>query len=141
MHAHQALVERSYQIFPGTPVAIRARPHVVTCLCRDEQLITVGTEREVHHAPEGLFGGTVGGAIVIGEVVAGDAVVEGIVHHGFTIGKVGGAAEVVPEAERQCGHEDAGASAATILHQSVVAVGIGGVDGVDHGCRAAFAAV
>ena len=35
-------------------------------------------------------------------------------------------------------HQDAGTSGAAILHQTVVAVGVGGVDGVDHGIEGGY---
>ena len=133
VHAAQTLVERRDEVLARAPVAVGAGPHVVASLGGDEHLVAIGTEGKVHHTAEGLLGSAVGGAVVVGKIVTGDAVVEGIVHHGLAVGDVGDASEVVPEAERERRHQDAGTSGAAILHETVVAVGVGGVDGVDHG--------
>ena len=43
-HAFQALVKTRHQILSGSPVAIRARPHIIAGFCGDHKLIAVCTE-------------------------------------------------------------------------------------------------
>ena len=65
-HALQTLVERSHEVLPRTPVAVRTIPHIVACLGRDEQLVAIGTEIFVHHTSKGLFCRTIGRTVVVG---------------------------------------------------------------------------
>ena len=39
--AFQALVKTGDQILTASPVSIRSRPHIIACLCADDQLISV----------------------------------------------------------------------------------------------------
>ena len=121
MHALQALVERSHQIFPGTPVAVRARPHVVTCLRGYEQLVAVGSEVLIHQSAHRFLCRAVDRTVVVGQIKVGDAVVEGVVGD-LTAALIGvDASEVMPEAEAYLRQQHTRAPAALKLHPVVVA--------------------
>ena len=99
LHAFQTLVERCHEILSAAPVAIRAGPHVVACLRRDEELVAIGAEVLVHQSSHGLLCRAVYWAVVVGQVEVRDAMVEGIVGY-LTAAFVGVyASEVMPEAE------------------------------------------
>ena len=126
VHAAEALVERGEEVLAAAPFAVRAGPHVVAGLGGDEHLVAVGAERLVHESAEGLLGGAVHWAVVVGEVKDGDAVVEGTVGHGLGVVKGAYAAEIVPEAEAEGGHKDAALAASAVFHAGGISLG-GGV--------------
>ena len=103
LHAAQALVERGHEVFTTAPVAVGAGPHVVACLRRDEELVAIGSEVLVHESTQRLLGRAVDGAVVVGEVEVGDAVVEGVVGNPTAALEGVDAAEIVPEAEAHLG--------------------------------------
>ncbi|MNH38209.1 hypothetical protein D3C79_992050 [compost metagenome] len=74
-HALQALVQAGDQILFRTPVAVRARPHGVTGLRGDDQLIAPGFQVCAEDAAKVFLGGAGGRAIVIGQIEVGDAVI------------------------------------------------------------------
>jgi hypothetical protein len=74
-----------------------------------------------------MLGGAVGRAVVVGEVVVGDAEVESAARDRPLLLEGLFVAEVVPVAEREDGQVEARAAAAAVLHFALVAVGGGGV--------------
>ena len=123
-HAAEALVEAGEQILARAPVAVGAGPHIVAGFGGDDQLIAVGGEILAEEAAEILFGGTVGRAVIVGEVEVGDAEREGAAEHGAGVIEAVDATEVVPEAEGNGGQEETARAAAAIGH-GVVAGGGG----------------
>jgi hypothetical protein len=125
-HAFQALVEAGEHVLAGTEIPVGAGPHVPSGFGGDDKFIAVGTKIFFENLAKGFFGGSVGRAIVVGEIEVSDAEVEGAAEHGASVFEIIVATEVVPEAERDGGKLDAAASAAAILH-GVVTVGGGDV--------------
>ena len=78
---------------------LRTVPHVVACLGRDEQLVAIGTEVFVHHAPQRLLGRTIGRSVVVSQVEVGDTVVEGVTQNLFRALVVVDTTEVMPQAK------------------------------------------
>ena len=68
------------------------------------------------------------GAVVVGQVEVGDAVVEGGEDQGLHLVKRRDVAEIVPEAERYRRQLEAGGAGAVIGHR-VITMRVGGVDG------------
>ena len=62
-----------------------------------------------------------------------DAVVEGVMGHLQGVRQRVHVTEVVPEAQGNLGQEDAAAAAPAVADAARIAVGGGGVDGIDHG--------
>ena len=130
LHALERLVERGHEVLARAPVAVGAGPHVVAGLGGDEHFVAVGLEVFLHEPAEGQFGGTVWGAVVVGQVEVGDAVVEGIAHDFAATGEIVFGTKVMPHAQGHLGQKDARAPATFIL-QHVVA--LGGSNVVFHG--------
>ena len=97
MHALETLVERCHQIFARAPIAIRSRPHVVAGLGRDEKLVAIGAEVVVHQSAHSLFGRSIDGTVVVGQVEMSDTVVESIVGYLTTTFVGVNTTKVVPE--------------------------------------------
>ena len=75
-HPLERLVERRQQIFARTPFTIRARPHVVARLGRDDQFIAPFAEVFAQDATEGFLRRTTRRAVIVCQVKAGDAQVK-----------------------------------------------------------------
>src|SRR5262245_30816692 len=54
-HPREALIEAREEVLARTPLAVRARPHVVARLRRDDELVTEGPEILVHEHAEVLL--------------------------------------------------------------------------------------
>src|SRR5262249_17203924 len=106
-HPLERLVERREEVLPGPPVAVRAGPHVVAGLRRDDELIAVRTEILPDDRAERLLRGAVRRPVVVGEVEVGDAEIEGAAEDRPARLERPVAAEVVPEAERDRGEKQA----------------------------------
>ena len=132
VHPLQALVEARHEVLPGPPFAIGTRPHVITGLGRDEKLVAERSEGFPHDLPERFLGRPVGGAVVVRQVEMHDAVVKGVMGHFEGVRERVHVAEVVPEAQGDLGEEDAAAAAPAVADPAFIAVGGGGVNGVDH---------
>ena len=76
-HPLQALVEAREQVLARAPLAVRAGPHVVARLGRDDQLVALRAQVLGQQAPEVDLGRAVRRAVVVGEVEVGDPEVEG----------------------------------------------------------------
>ena len=97
------------------PIAVGTGPHVPAGLGGDDHLVAVALEVLRQDQPEVLLGRAVGRAVVVGEVEMGDAAVEGPADDGAAGLEHVGAAEVLPQAERNRRQLQAGAPDATIF--------------------------
>ena len=113
-HPLQALVEAGQQVFPASPVTVRPLPHGVARLGADEELIAVGGKIFLEDAAKVLLGAARLGAVVVGEVEVGDAVVERRAAEQAHVLEVRGIAEVVPQAQRDGGQHQAAFAAAVV---------------------------
>ena len=114
IHPFKALIETGDQILAGPPFAIGAGPHVVTSLGRDEQFVPIGRERLLHDLAKGLFGRSVTGTVIVGQVKVHNAMVEGVVSHLEGVGKRVHVSEVVPQAQGDFGNLNAAAAASAV---------------------------
>ena len=76
-HPLQRLVQRGEEVFARAKVAMRARPHGIARLGRDDQLVAIGAEVFAENPTEGFLGRARDGPVVVREVEVGDAEVEG----------------------------------------------------------------
>ena len=99
VHTLEALVETRHQILARAPLTIGTRPHIVSRLCGDKELVAIWAEVIHHKATECLLSSAEGWAVVICKVEVRNAVVESVVSNGSAtlIGVY--ATEVMPEAE------------------------------------------
>ena len=132
LHPPETLVEARRQVLPRSPVSVGSRPHVVAGLGGNEQFVAVRPERTFHDAAEGLFGRTVGRAVVVGQVEMRDAPVEGVMQHTPGVGEGPLGPEVLPKAERQRRQQHPAASGPPVGHPSVVTPRVGKVRGFGH---------
>ncbi len=116
-HALETVVERGEQVLARGSDAVGAGPHVPAGLGGDDELVAQAARMFAHakvfaeRDAEVLFGGTVGRAVVVGEVEVGDAAVEGAANHGAAGLKDIRAAKVLPQAEGDGGQHEAGVAA------------------------------
>src|SRR4030095_3756071 len=75
-HALQALIEACKKVLLRTPVTIRSWPHVITCFCRNDELITVSRKIRSQDLSEILFCSTGRWSIVIRKIKMGNAMIE-----------------------------------------------------------------
>ena len=99
----EALVEARQQVLARPAVAVRARPHVVAGLGRDDQLVAVRAQVLGEDPPEVRLGRAVRRAVVVGQVEVGDAEVEGAADDRALRLERPVVAEVVPQPERDRG--------------------------------------
>lgn len=121
-HAAEALIERCDEIFPRSPVAVRAGPHLISCFGGYEHFVAIWRERTAEHLSECFFGSAVARSVVVGQVEGSYAMVESCVHYLLAARQWREFAEIVPEAQRYAGEQDAAAACAGIFHAAVVAV-------------------
>src|SRR5579859_5367537 len=99
-HALQALIEtREYVFTRATALTVRTRPHVPTCLRRNQQFVAIRLEVVLEEPAEIGFGAAVRRAVVIGEVEVRDAQIEGRAQDVALRGDRRGIAGVVPQAQ------------------------------------------
>src|SRR3954453_23416985 len=125
-HPPEALVEAREQVLARAPVAVRAGPHVVAGLRRDDQLVAERAQVAAHDLAEDALGGPVRRAVVVGQVEVRDAEVEGAAQDRARVLERPFLAEVLPQPERHLGQLDAAPAAAAIA-QPPVAAGVGDV--------------
>ena len=119
VHALQALVEAGDQVLAAAVVAVRALPHVVAGLGGDDQLVAVGLPVPQHVHAEVPLRLAVGRAVVVGQVEVGDAVIERRAQDLALHAKRRDLAEVVPQAQRERGQQQAAPAAAPVGHRVV----------------------
>ena len=119
VHAPETLVEAGDQVFAAAPVAVGAGPHVVARLGGDDHLVAVGHEVALHVDAEAALGLAVGRAVVVGQVEVGDAVIERRAQDLALHAKRRDLAEVVPQAQRERGQQQAAPAAAPVGHRVV----------------------
>lgn len=112
----QALVAACDQIFARTPFAVGTRPHEITRLGGDDELVAIETQSVFEDAPEVRFCGTRFGSVVVGEIEMSDAEIESRMRHSLRVVEVVDASEVVPQPEREQGQFDAAAAASAVSH-------------------------
>ena len=120
-HTLEALIKTCQQIFTRSKIAIRAGPHIPSCLGRDDQLVTVRFEVLPEDATEIFFSRTERWTVIIGQVKMRDPVIKTCAQDVASVFQIISMTQVVPQAHRQCRQQDAAASATTILHVIVSA--------------------
>ncbi len=121
-HPPQALVEACEHVLARAPFAVRARPHVVARLRRDDDLVAERTEVLLEEPPEVLLGRAVGRPVVVREVEVRDPEVERAPEDGAARLERPVVAEVLPEAERD-GRQQQPAAARSVVAHAVVPLG------------------
>ena len=112
-HALQAPVQAGQQVLAAAPVAVGAVPHQVTGLGGDDQLVAVDAEVVPQNFTKIPLGSARLGAVVVGKVKVGDAVVKCRAAERAHILIRGGVTEIMPQPQRDCGqHKAAGPTAA-----------------------------
>ena len=122
-HPGQRGVQRGQQVLARTPVAVRTGPHVVAGLGGDHQLVAVRPEVLGEHPAEVGLRGSVGRAVVVGQVEMGDAEVERPPQDGPLGGQRIDVTEVLPEPERHRGQVQPAAADPAVGHVVVAIVG------------------
>ena len=123
-HALQALVEARQQVLARAPNTVRARPHVVTGLGRDHELIAVAGQVGRQDPAEVLLGRAVRRAVVVGQVELGDPQVERTADDRALALQRDVAAKVLPQAERDRRQLEPAAAAAAVLHARVAVAAV-----------------
>ena len=118
----EALVEAREQVLARAPLAVRAGPHVVARLRRDDELVAVRREVVAEQAAEVLLRGAVRRPVVVREVEVRDAEVERAPRDRADRVERTFVPEVLPEPERDGGQLEAAAPAAVVGHP-LVAIG------------------
>ncbi len=127
-HPLERLVERRDQVFARPPFAVGPGPHLVTGLGRDDQLVAVALEIGGENIAKGFLGAAEGGAVIVGEIEMGDAVVKRRAAD-IALGLVRRVvAEIVPQPEAHRRQLQPGIAAAIVDHALVTVFG-GGVAG------------
>ena len=131
-HPGQRLVQTGQQVLAGAAaLPVRARPHVVAGLGRQDQLIAVRPEVLGEDRAEVGLRAAVGRPVVVGQVEVRDAAVEGAPQDGPLPLEGHVVAEVVPQPQRDGGQVQATSAAAAVpaavATETVVALGIGEV--------------
>ena len=97
-HALQRLVAARHQVLARTPLAVRARPHEIAGLRRDDHLVAERVEVLAHQRAEVFLGRARRRAVVVSQVEVRDAEVEGAARDGAAVLEDVDVAEVVPQA-------------------------------------------
>ena len=98
--ASQARVEAREEVLAGAPLPVRARPHVVARLARDDQLVAKRGEVLLEQPSEVLLGRAVRRPVVVREVEVRDAEIKRAPHDRAARVERPVVAEVLPEPER-----------------------------------------
>ena len=122
-HPAQALVQAGQQVFAAAPVAVGTVPHRVTRLGRDDQLIAVRHQVVAQDLAKIALGGTRLGAVVVGQVKVGDAVVKRGAAERTHVLVRGGIAKIVPQPQRYGGQQQAAVAAAAVRQGGVTILG------------------
>ena len=122
-HPAQALVQAGQQVFAAAPVAVGTVPHRVARLGRDDQLIAVGHQVVAQDLAKIALGGTRLGAVVVGQVKVGDAVVKRGAAERTHVLVRGGIAKIVPQPQRYGGQQQAAVAAAAVRQSGVTILG------------------
>ncbi len=123
----ERLVEARQQVLAAAAGPIGAFPHLEPGLGGDHELVAVRVQVPAQDLPEVAFRRAWFGAVVVGQVEIGDAVVKGGEHHLLHLAHRRQVAEIVPQAERHLRQAQAACAAAHIVHRRV-ARGVGCVD-------------
>ena len=75
-HALQALVKARQKILAAAPVPVRALPHIIACLCCDDQLITIRHQFFFQDLAEIPLRTSIGRSVIIGKVKLCDTIVK-----------------------------------------------------------------
>jgi len=114
---------------------VRAGPHRVAGLGRDDQLIAVAREVFAQDAAEGLLGRARHRAVIVREVEVRDPEVEGAERDGARGRGIVDAPEIMPEPERDLREMQAGFAAAGLEGRVGIAGSAGGVHAVEKNAR------
>ena len=124
LHAAQGGVQTGQEVLAAAPFAVGAGPHAVAGLGGDDQLVAVAGQVGGQDRAEGFLGRAGLGAVVVGQVKVRDAGVEGGADHRAGVVEGIDGAEVVPQAQRDRGQQQA-AVAAAVVGELFVTVGGG----------------
>ena len=98
-HALQRLIAGGDEVFSASPLAVWTRPHVVACLGRDDEFVTIACEICSQDLSERRFSATWQRAVIVGEIKVCDAKIERLAAN-ITLALVRCViAEIVPEPE------------------------------------------
>ncbi len=122
-HPQQARVQGSKQILARAMVAIRAGPHVVSGLGRDDQLVPVWAKILLEDPAEVGFGGAVWRAVIVGEIEVNDTEIECLPQDRALCLQGATVPEVLPQAERYFWKQQAATPGPPVGH-GVIALGV-----------------
>ena len=118
-HALERLVAARHQVLARAPLAVRARPHEIARLRRDDHLVAERVEILAHQRAEVFLGGSRRRAVVVSQVEMRDAEIEGAARDGAAVLEDVDVAEVVPQAQRNRGQPHAAGAHAVVAHRLV----------------------
>src|SRR6478609_6455248 len=118
----QALVDRRQQMLPRGADSVRAWPHLVAGLRRDDELVAMSAEVFTKDAPEVRLGAAVRGSVHVCRVEVSDAAIEGPAKNRTARVERTTVAEVLPSAQRDRWKLQS-AYTATPIHRRVITRG------------------
>ena len=112
----EAGVEAGQQVFAAAPIAVRPRPHGVSGLGADDQLIPVGRQLLAQDAAKIFLRTARLRTVIVRKIEMGDPIVKSRNAQRLLILVRGSIAKIVPQAERQRRQLESAASAAMVGH-------------------------
>ena len=119
----ETLIEAREHVLPRAPLPVRARPHVVAGLRRDDELVAVRLQVSSQKSPEVLLRRAVRRPVVVREVEVRDAEVERATHDRATRVERAVVTEVPPEPEGDRRELQATPARAAVHHGVVALLG------------------
>jgi hypothetical protein len=125
----QALVATGEDVLAAAPFTIRAFPHQVAGLGRDDDLVAMRGKFRSHHLAEQLFGRAGRRTVIVGEIEMGDAGVKRRAQYLEGGSVIALRAEILPQAKADRRQLEPGSAGIAILHD-LIAVRRGAVSHV-----------
>ena len=122
MHSLQALVNAGHQIFSASEIPVGSRPHIISGLGRDDQLIPVRTPVHIHVTAEIPLRFTVGRSVIVGQVKMRDALIKRGAENLLLCGKRCDVSKVVPQSQRKGRQLQTAVPAASVFHLIISAL-------------------
>ena len=122
-HAAQALVKAGQQVLAAAPVAVGAVPHLEPGFGGDDQLVAVDAEVVPQNFTEIPLGRARLGAVVVGKVKVGDAIVKRRAAERAHIFVGCRVAKIMPQPQRDGGQQQATIAAAAVGQDTVTVLG------------------